>query len=105
MSKPHDNDHGTTRYDEQTDTYHVDFDWKGSESLNATIVTTVASVSGVEPTEMEPLYDRLDPDALAELFSPIQDGTRRPNGHISFPLQGCTVTVHSDGHIVVKPPG
>lgn len=55
-------------------------------------------------TELEPLYDIVDPDALDQLFQHKSDGTPRPGGELTFAYSGCEVTVRADGDVIVVPP-
>lgn len=88
-------------YDPVTGTYHTRHDWESDESLCETVIFTVAAVTGKPPTEIEPLYDTIDPDALATLFSPISDANPRADGFVSFTLDDQPVMVHASGEIVL----
>ncbi|WP_135820675.1 HalOD1 output domain-containing protein [Halostella litorea] len=94
----------------QTDTtadprpYSVVHDWDADDSLAATVVSAVAAVRNVEPTAVEPLNETVDPDALNAIFDDRHNGGDRSGPTLSFRLNGCDVTVHADGRVVVKPP-
>lgn len=85
-------------------TYHAYHDWTDTEPLSTTVMTSIAKVMGADPTEIGPLYERFDPDALDRLFSPQQDGRTRSGGHIGFTFDGFHVCIQSDGHISIHPP-
>lgn len=73
----------------------------GAKSLSYTVIENVAEHKGTDARMLDPpLYEVLDPDALDVLFSG-EDETRC-NGNISFEYSGCTVTVSSDGHVLVE---
>lgn len=75
----------------------------GGESLCETVVDTVARREGVAPARLDaPLYDVLDPDALEELLSSMEDGDGL--GHVAFDYLGYEVTVYSDGRVTVDDP-
>jgi hypothetical protein len=76
-------------------------DWAGDIPLTATVISAVAEATEDDPTEMQPLNHCVDPDALDKLFSPRQDGTPRHGGSVTFDVNGRTVTVYSDGEVVV----
>ncbi|RQH01839.1 HalOD1 output domain-containing protein [Natrarchaeobius oligotrophus] len=95
------NDHGGSRIDPDAETALLSHDWTAGESLSRAIVTTVATLSGREPEEMERLYDRIDPDSLEAIFEPTSDTAGRNGGTVSFRLEGYSVTVHGSGTIVV----
>ncbi|RBI62119.1 HalOD1 output domain-containing protein [halophilic archaeon] len=85
-------------------TYHTQHDWDESEPLSTTVMTAVAEAMDEDPTEMDPLYDRFDPDALDCLFRPMADGVPPAGGHVSFTFKGYRVFIQSDGHIAIHPP-
>lgn len=67
------------------------------EQLSLEIVTAVAAKTGREPSEMEPLHNVVDTDALDRLF-------RGANGRVSFPYEGYHVVVEADGTVTVEDP-
>ena len=90
-----------TGYDPMTDTYHHQYDWDSSERLSCAIIAAVATVADTEPTELEPLYECVDPDALNALFRPLSEDRPRSRGRLSFFLDEYEVTVHGHGEIIV----
>lgn len=70
------------------------------DELATKVVEAVAAVEGVDPTEVGPLNDAVDPDCLSRLFSPGSEGGRA-DGYVAFTFGGHTVTVDSEGTIVV----
>ncbi|QLG50942.1 HalOD1 output domain-containing protein [Natrinema halophilum] len=96
---PH--DYGRSRIDRERKTAFVSHDWTGTDSLTTTIISTVAELSGSDPTEVERLYDRIDPESLETLFAPTAGAAARNIGQVSFQLEAYTITVHATGDIVV----
>ena len=94
--------HGGSRIDPSAKTAVVSHDWDGETSLSETIVSTIATLSGTRPDELERLYDRVDPDSLETLFAPTNGAARRNDGRVSFRLDGYAVTVHATGTVVVS---
>ena len=88
-------------YDPRSETYHAKHDWDDSESLSTTVIRAVEAATDTDPVDMEPLYERLDPDALNALFSPRSADGPHLDGQIVFSLDGRDVAVHSSGHILV----
>lgn len=70
--------------------------------MSARVVARVAEAAGVEPTDLDPLYDQVDPDALNELFEPTGDGTVRGPGTVILELAGHRVFAYSDGTVIVQ---
>ncbi|WP_254530614.1 HalOD1 output domain-containing protein [Natrinema gelatinilyticum] len=59
------------------------------------IVTGVAALKGVDPTELPPLFEAVDPDALAAIFADTESGRPR-RGHIGFTYADHRITVEFD---------
>ena len=93
-----------TEYDLMTDTYRHQYDWDSPEQLSSAIIAAVATVADTEPTELEPLYDCVDPDALNALFRPLSEDRPRSHGYLSFSLGEYEVAVHGHGEIIVNAP-
>lgn len=82
------------------------YDWEGDRSLCEAVVTAIAAVTGDEPTAIRPLYDTVDPDALARTFESARRA-RRDGDELSttFRHHGCEVTVTLAGEVRVRPDG
>ncbi|WP_408959447.1 HalOD1 output domain-containing protein [Natrinema sp. 74] len=94
----------TVYYDEDRETYHTWCDEGAYEPVSTALLMTVSSVLGVEPDDLEPLSECIEPDALNELVVHWRgDEPRVGDGSISFTFSRCAVTVQSDGEIVIDP--
>lgn len=71
-------------------------------SPSVAVIEAIAATTGVDPMDVPPLYEVVDPDALDDLFAPMYDGTPRLDGEVGFTLGGCQVTVSGNGRIVVE---
>lgn len=69
-------------------------------SLTFSVLEKVSRTTGRPLEELDPpMYDIVDPDALEALF----DGHGgRFDGFLTFDAYGCTITIHSTGHISVE---
>ncbi|WP_143052220.1 HalOD1 output domain-containing protein [Halobacterium jilantaiense] len=86
-----------------TGTYLVVHDWQADEPLSTTLVTTVAAILEADISELPPLFDRVDSDALDQIFGPVEStGLDRESGCVTFPYSGCLLTVHGDGEIWIQ---
>lgn len=83
-------------------TYRTSYDASVDGSLDSAVVVAIAEATSSAPNEVEPLYETVDPDALANLFSPTIQGETRRTGTVSFLHDGCRVTVDGD-RILVDP--
>lgn len=73
----------------------------GETALSHAVIENVAGRKGTEALmEDPPLYEVLDLDALDVLFAGREDA--RGDEKLSFEHGGCTVTVSSDGHVLVE---
>lgn len=68
-------------------------------SASETVVGRIAKYEGIDPAELSPLYDVIDPDALDSF---INGADRRDTAaEIQFSYHGYTVTVSTDGGVQV----
>lgn len=68
-------------------------------SASEAIVGRIATYEGVDPSELTPIFDVIDPDAL-DSFIEAADRRDTP-AEIQFSYHGYTVTVSSDGCVNV----
>lgn len=59
------------------------------------VVRAVANADGVGPTDLQPLYETVDPEALDALFEPGVDGT------VAFTYEGHDVVIDSADGVTV----
>ena len=59
------------------------------------VVTGVATLEGTDPVELPPLFDAIDPDALASVFATSASGACR-SGTVEFTYAGHQVQVSVD---------
>ncbi|WP_254530451.1 HalOD1 output domain-containing protein [Natrinema gelatinilyticum] len=64
------------------------------ESLSTRVIETVAEREGVAPTNLPPLYEVIEPEALDSIFT-------AGRGHLVFPYYGYKITVSGDGRLEV----
>lgn len=77
-------------------------DFGMDRSLSTTVVLAVSRARGVEPTELPPLAEVIDPDALDALFAP--DGREALlDARVRFEFADRTVCVRRDGEVLVRP--
>lgn len=78
-------------------------DWTAdSRSISTAVVSAVAEATGAEPTELEPLYSVVDPDALEALFRPVGAPSVPSPRRVEFEYCGCEVTVTADRTVRVS---
>lgn len=64
------------------------------------IIDAIAKAEGVDPLELEPLYDIIDPTTIDSLFT--RPGTPPKNEvALSFKVENSLVNIHSDGRILI----
>lgn len=83
-------------------TYAV-HDWGSDEPISYTVVMALAAVRGTDPTELPPLYDSIDVDALDELFAPSPADDADGDGSITFTHADHEVVIYADGWITIDP--
>ncbi|WP_226038991.1 HalOD1 output domain-containing protein [Natrinema sp. DC36] len=87
--------------DPERGSFTARYDWTANDDPSISIVRTVAAVTGTEPTEMRPLYEVVDPEAMNRLLT--RAGARTRPIRLSFRFENCAVTVHADGRVIVAP--
>ena len=89
----------------ETNTYYAQHDFEGPAKLSTTLIHAVSEVANVDTTNTEStLFHHVDPDALDDIFSPVDGDTPRAGGQVSFPVWGYNVTVYSNGQIIIEAP-
>ena len=66
-----------------------------TDEVHERIVTGVAALEGADPMELPPLFDAVDPDALAAIFATTESGERR-SGYVGFTYADHQVEVSFD---------
>lgn len=89
-------------YDGRPNARHTEFDRNRTEPISSAVVKAVADAANVATTDLGPIYDYVEPEALDELFEPLFEGGNHLLGSVSFPYEGHLVTVYSDGRIDVE---
>lgn len=98
-------DASTVEFDSKTETYRLAHDWRDDRSLTSTVIDAVSAVTNTPSTEIDPLYESVNPDALNAVYEPTHAGElRREGGCISFRVDDCDVTVYWDGIVEIRPP-
>ncbi|WP_090621929.1 HalOD1 output domain-containing protein [Natrinema salaciae] len=75
-----------------------------SESVSVTVVNAVATHRELDPTELPPLYEWVDPDALDALFAPTRTGGPR-RGRLEFTYDGHAVVVDCGDEVSITVDG
>ena len=87
---------GGPTYDPRTDTYVGTFE---TAPASVAITAALATVRHCEPTQLEPLYNAVDPDALDRLVASGSDALS-----VTMALDGFEVVVTGDRRIEITPP-
>lgn len=91
-------------YDEQNGAYRISVDWSKEASVSTTVVMAVTAISDLDESTIEPLIERIDPDALDDLFAPHRVDAQREGGVVRFLFADHVVTVYARGEIAIDPP-
>ena len=74
-----------------------------SKRMVSAIVSGVAACTGRGVTDLPPLYDVVDSEALEQVFTSPSGSRRRSNdGRFVFTYAGCEVTVDGDDELTVR---
>lgn len=69
--------------------------------VSTAVIEAVADHAGVEPTDLPPLYESVESDALDALFQSLPRGPLRRMGDVTFSYAGYFVRVTADGAVEV----
>jgi len=72
------------------------------ESPSHGVVRAISAVKGVEPTDVDPLYDSIDPNALNAIFGGTT-GARESDIRVSFRVDDLEIEVSEDRRVTVRP--
>lgn len=78
----------------------TEYDRSGREDVISALADALSDAAGVDVTELPPLYDAIDPDALTQLFE-RHDGAVDSDAVLSFTYDTWNVFVRADGRIRV----
>lgn len=93
------------QYDESTRTYRLSCDGGRDHSISTEIVLAVSEITNTPPIEIEPMFEVIDPDALDDLYAPVDNAPLQRGGCSTFfRLHGCGVTVYPTGEVEIRPP-
>lgn len=73
---------------------------ESGQTLTQAVVDALADAEGVAPTDLPPLYETIDPDALSNLFD-RHDGAPEAEATLGFRFDTWNVFVRTDGRIRV----
>lgn len=83
---------GTANGDMPTETIHL----SDTESVPLAVVTVVSKLKETNQTNLKPLGEEIDTDALQQLFTPTNN-SMTSEGYLEFHYEGCFVSIDSDG--------
>lgn len=82
----------------------VRYDRDGDRSPTEAVVMAIAALTNTEPTDVAPLYESIDVDALDRLFENRSAGRDPSETVLGFTVNGWNVFVRDDGRIRVCDP-
>jgi hypothetical protein len=88
-------------YNESSGAYRTVFD-PDSQLASEAVLTTAAEAASVEPLDLPPLYDAVDPDALDALLGTHAQPPSSEGLTVSFGYVGFDVEVGGGGTVVVS---
>lgn len=88
----------SVRFDSTTNAYRATFSCSDLKPSTA-VVLAVAEIRDADPSELDPLYDVVDPEALDRLFT----NTSSPVGATQFEYEGFEISIHKGGELHITP--
>lgn len=86
---------------EHTPPLMIEHEFSDTETATVAVIDAVAAVTGTRPTDLPPLYDAIDPEALDGLFESFE---RRSSEtlRVEFSYHGLTVVVRDGLEVSVR---
>lgn len=81
--------------------YIARYDRRDCEPLSVAVVSAVATYNEVDATDLEPLHEAVDTDALDRLFDHLP-ADADVTGLVRFEYDSCLVTISADGEIRIE---
>lgn len=72
-------------------------------TVSERVINKVAAATDTDPTELEPLYNILDPDCLDSIFGSAHPKSAQAGGQVVFMMAGCEIVVRHDDTVEVTP--
>ncbi|AXR78200.1 HalOD1 output domain-containing protein [Natrarchaeobaculum sulfurireducens] len=79
----------------------IEYEFSENKTATAAIIDTVAAVTGTRPTELPPLYDAVDPEALDSLFESFEQRSSETL-RVEFSYHGMTVVVRDGLEVSIR---
>lgn len=89
-------------YDEETETYYLEFERDRMRSLGTTIVLAIAAISESDPAELPVLNDAINPEAIDAFFAASPEVDRVETDRLGFSYCGYRITAYGDGLIAIR---
>jgi hypothetical protein len=80
--------------------HRTEIDWDRREPVSFAVQTLLGEVEDSPATDLDPLADYVDPDALEAFFA--HDGDEDAPRSLTFEYDGYTVHVDGTGHVAVE---
>ena len=87
---------------EQADQSELEFVFDVDKSPSHGVIRAIAAVKRIEPTDVDPLYHFIDPDALNAMFDDTTEA-RESDVRVSFRVEDSKIEVSGDRRITVRP--
>jgi hypothetical protein len=78
----------------------AEYEFERGQTPTEVIIAALAEAAEMDPVDLPPLYDYVDPDALNRLFGE-HDGAALADALLSFQVENWNVFVRADGRIRV----
>jgi len=88
--------------DKTDKTYRVEIEPNSDHCLSTAIVEAVAAITDIDPVELDPLGEQLNPESLDKLFTSLSK-SEYGDLSVSFSYAGYHVGVSDTTHITITP--
>lgn len=78
------------------------FDWSGAPSPATALVEAICDATGARPTELPPLYESIDPEALDATLTDLADDSAAGRVEFTYDDYRVTMTADCEGRIAER---
>lgn len=88
----------------QQERYCLSHDFESTATLSETLIHAISGAANVDVSKVEDsIGQQVDPTALDRIFRTAGQQSTQPLGNLTLSVLGQTVTIYTDGQIVITP--
>ena len=82
----------------------AEIDWSRPDAVSTAVVEALSDANGAGPTEIGPIYDEVDLEALGRFLTHRKERSAEQETSTTFTVEGFTVAINGDEVVVTDTP-